>query len=536
MKYKLKALCLILVLVAALSCTVQAATENYTTDDKGTVECTDTTNKVYKASYTNVTDGNEYFLFVVTTGKATASLQDADYLYVNQAAAANGKVEFANIRLITGATSGDVYLGGVMKDGTQSPVKLGSILNYTPVVKPDAPTLTATDAKAKTATVNLSWTTVDGATNYTVQRKDAANSYAQVYSGTATTFTDTNVVAGTEYTYRVKVTVSGQTSDWSSTAKATPTVSGGDTPTTLDAPTNLKAKDAGAATPTLNVSWNAVTGATGYIVERKDSKNAYAQVYSGSATSFADDTVKASKSYTYRVKAVAGSVESAWSATAKGSVALTAPTVPQNVKAGGSDIAAGYISVKWDASANAKQYKVYDNRDGLLATVDHNAKKTQQSVNLEGLTPGRSYTIYIVAVNGTQESANSAKVKASPRAATLQQPSAKLATDAEGKKCIQITWAGVIYAKQYKLERRIKDSSGTVINGWKTLTSDGKWKSSGDPYNGLGFTDYNIESGKTYQYRLRVWNVTDKANEAGISKSKLNGTEGKLMSGNVAVS
>lgn len=87
----------------------------------------------------------------------------------------------------------------------------------------------------------------------------------------------------------------------------------------LSAPTGLTATTA-ATDPewhsTINVSWNAVPGATNYIVERDDNSGftSPTQAYSGASTNFSDTTRPDGDQFWYRVKAQAsGYSDSPWS-------------------------------------------------------------------------------------------------------------------------------------------------------------------------------------------------------------------------------
>lgn len=57
--------------------------------------------------------------------------------------------------------------------------------------------------------INATWTAVSNATNYALERSTTADfaSPTTVYSGTALTFSNTGLTAGTQYYYRVKVTI-----------------------------------------------------------------------------------------------------------------------------------------------------------------------------------------------------------------------------------------------------------------------------------------------------------------------------------------
>jgi hypothetical protein len=80
----------------------------------------------------------------------------------------------------------------------------------------------------------------------------------------------------------------------------------------LDAPANVVATATGATS--VGVSWNAVSGATGYHVYRKAAGGSYALIGSSATTSYADNGASADTAYLYRVRATDGGGESSDSA------------------------------------------------------------------------------------------------------------------------------------------------------------------------------------------------------------------------------
>ena len=87
--------------------------------------------------------------------------------------------------------------------------------------------ITATPTPGSTSTsINVVWTAVSGATNYKLQRdtNSGFTGAVEVYSGTATSFTDSGRSQGVTYYYRANETGPGGTSQWSTTDSATTTI------------------------------------------------------------------------------------------------------------------------------------------------------------------------------------------------------------------------------------------------------------------------------------------------------------------------
>ena len=137
----------------------------------------------------------------------------------------------------------------------------GSAADPTPTPSPTIAVLSAPVLTAQAAEdgVELSWTTVHGATRYELLVWDSVNDWRQIGGDglTGTTYTHTDPAAGTTYFYTIRaVNADGETSAWSDqvstvTATATPT----HTPTATVTPTHTPAATATAThTPAATVT------------------------------------------------------------------------------------------------------------------------------------------------------------------------------------------------------------------------------------------------------------------------------------------
>ncbi len=175
-----------------------------------------------------------------------------------------------------------------------------------PVV-PAAPTgLTATAASS--SQINLSWTASAGATGYKVFRGGT-----EIASPSGTTYSDTGLAAGTLYTYTVVAVNTAGNSPASNQASATTT----GTPTPPATPTGLTAT--AVSSTQINLSWNAVPGATSYQVLRGGTL-----VGSPSGTTFNNTGLTPLTTYSYTVRAVNAAGNSAESSAAS----ATTPAQP----------------------------------------------------------------------------------------------------------------------------------------------------------------------------------------------------------------
>ena len=167
----------------------------------------------------------------------------------------------------------------------------------------------------------VSWTGVNGATNYEVFRDTSSTGAfsTSAYSGAATNFTDSGLGAGTVYYYKIKATYPAGTSDLSATpASGT---------TSIVIPSGLAVGTATASS--LAVSWTGVNGATSYQVYRDTSSTGLFSrlAYNGTATSFTDSGLAALTQYYYKVRATYPAGTSGLSATPASGTTLSLGTV-----------------------------------------------------------------------------------------------------------------------------------------------------------------------------------------------------------------
>lgn len=208
------------------------------------------------------------------------------------------------VRAVTGTSQYGAFSDAVS-------VKTGAAAPQQPTVY--APSnVSATDSSAgSNSSITVTWNTVSGATGYEVWINNGT--WRLLDTVVSTSYTANNLSANTTYQFRVRTVKSGVYSDYSATVSAK-TAAASTPVTTLSAPTGLSAVDASNGTSfSIALSWNEVANAASYEVSINSgswrvlgttSTKAY------TATGLAPDTT-----YQFRVRAVAGSVTSAYSST-----------------------------------------------------------------------------------------------------------------------------------------------------------------------------------------------------------------------------
>ena len=173
---------------------------------------------------------------------------------------------------------------------------------------------------------------------------------------------------------------------------------------TLSAPTNVKAT---AGNKQVTITWNAVENAAKYLVQRLENDN-WNTVEATEALSFTDTGLTNGISYSYKVIAVNGDVQSEASEAVNAIPEAPVPAAPTNVKATAGD---KQVTVTWNAVENATQYRVQRLNGNTWGTVA--TPKTNSFTNT-GLTNGTSYSYRVLAYVDEKWSGASAVITAKP--------------------------------------------------------------------------------------------------------------------------
>ena len=311
--------------------------------------------------------------------------------------------------------------------------------------------------------VTITWSAVENATQYRVQRLNNST-WGTAALITATSYTNTGLTNGASYSYRVLALVDGKWSSASAVVSAKPTA-----PTV---PQNVKAT---AGDKKVTITWSAFSGATQYRVQRLNNST-WSTVANVTSTSYTNTGLTNGTSYSYRVLAYANGK---WtSASAVVSAKPTAPTVPQNVKATAGD---KKVTITWSAFSGATQYRVQRLNNSTWSTV---ANVTSTSYTNTGLTNGTSYSYRVLAYANGKWTSASAVVSAKPTAPTVPQNVKATA----GDKKVTITWSAFSGATQYRVQRLNNSTWSTVAN--VTSTS---------------YTNTGLTNGTSYSYRVLAY-------------------------------
>ncbi|MCZ2261176.1 fibronectin type III domain-containing protein [Isoptericola sp. QY 916] len=255
---------------------------------------------------------------------------------------------------------------------------------------------------ARSYSVDLGWSAVDGATAYGVYRAPADGGELELLGHVADpSYTDDTAEPSSSYRYAVTTVSPGGESEPSSAVSAA--TSGPLDP--VVAPGGLQATEVSAAAFALG--WEPVPGAETYQVYRRDGGGAFALVGTTTEPAYEDDTIGASvASYDYAVTAVNELGESERSASL--TVPLPVPAPPTDLRVGLQG--ATFTGLVWTSGGGATEYRVLRSKAGGDPQEVGVAKvHTTYDRDLE---PGTAYTYRVVAVNAAGTSEPSAPLRA----------------------------------------------------------------------------------------------------------------------------
>lgn len=332
-----------------------------------------------------------------------------------------------------------------------------------------APTISATSSVYPGKTVAVSWTSVAGATSYTVEYFVDGSDQGVAYTGAATSLT-TGAASGTVgvvYTYKVRACNSTGCSGWSAGASATVVKP------PVPAVPSLSATATVIAGGSISVSWGSSSSPEGYSFhyEVQESINgaAYADIYSGSGTSKAVGT-SATGTYNFRVR---GCDTYGCSGYRYDSTTVNPPVPAAPALSGGGNVypSKGF-TISWSGVSGATSYQLYQSGSSV-----YDGSGTSKAFTAGG-TVGSQYPYQVRACNATGCSGLSSQVTVTvvdPPAPSTPSSLSVPSTVAPGGS-MAVSWGASSdpegYGFNYRLYGRLGTSGTWTLHSNSTARSD----------------------------------------------------------------
>ena len=310
-------------------------------------------------------------------------------------------------------------------------------------------------AKGENAgSLSVSWSSVTNATSYKVQWKSGSESFSDTRQNpeTGTSSTITGLTGGVEHTVRVSAVRTNARADgpWSDEAKQTPyaPTPGQVTGVSVSAPSR-----GASGLGRLNVSWDAITGATGFdIWWKKSSVSSWSKksISTGDATNTTITGLTNGTAYTVQVRATnshAKNTEGQWSGQEN---ATTNAGPPVKVTGVSVDPGVRELGVSWDSVSDVTGYKVQWKSGAQNFGSNRENTETGTSSTISGLTGGVTYAVRVIAYNADGDG-----VPSQSETGTAKHPKPNKVGGVsveEQAEQLQVTWSTLQYATGYEVQ------------------------------------------------------------------------------------
>ena len=424
-------------------------------------------------SWSKVGGATQYEVYRSATGKANSFsiIRRTSALTYTDVNAAAGNTYYYVVRAMKGSGSSAVY----------SKFSPAQSIQYA-ITSLNAPTMTLTSAASGQPVI--SWTKVSGAAQYEIYRSATgkANSFSIIRRTSALTYTDVNAAAGNTYYYVVRA-INGSVKSAFCAAQSIQYAI-----TSLNAPT-MTLTSAASGQPV--VSWTKVNGAAQYEVYRSvtGKANSFSIIRRTSALTYTDVNAAAGNTYYYVVRAINGSVKSAFCPAQSIQYAITSLNAPTMTL---TSAASGQPVVSWTKVSGAAQYEVYRSTNGKNFSIIR--RTAALSYTDTSAAAGTTYYYQVRAISGSVKSDFCPAQSIQYAITSLTAPSMTLKADTSSGQPV-VSWAKVSGAAQYEVYRSTNGKNFSIIRRTAALS----------------YTDTSAAAGNTYYYQVRAINGSVKS-------------------------
>ncbi len=356
--------------------------------------------------------------------------------------------------------------------------------------------LKATDITA--SSVTLSWESIDSVSGYKVYLYDSAEKkWETIKTTNQTTYKVTSLKGAKTYKFRVRTYIKKKNSVVYGNMSKTLAVT-----TKPETPSSFKGKADSATKITL--SWNKVSGATGYKIYLYDAQaKKWNAVDATKKTSFTMDSLSSAAVYKFRVKAYKTIGEkNIYGEATKTVTVVTPPQTPTGLKA--VSVSENQAELTWKAVSGASGYRVYQYDSGKKGyTLLDSVKGTSYTVNKLKANTTYKFRVkaYVTVSKKNTTSLESAMCKFKTAAGTV---SGLKVTDS-ATKSVKLSWNSIKGASGYEIVRL-----NTATNLWVSV---GKTEST-------SITVKQLNSATVYKFKVRAYTKNDGSATAYASYSK----------------
>ena len=346
--------------------------------------------------------------------------------------------------------------------------------------------------------ITLNWDQITGNTGYKVERKIGAGTWGDLINKTAdqNSHIDSGLIAGTTYYYRVSTqSPAGFALASNERSAITKPVA-----PTLNAPTLV-------TNTQMAFSWNTVTGAATYTLQKKLSADPVENYVDITATTNCTNIASAActvtgltpdTGYSFRVKAINAGGDSVWSNEQTRTAALAVPTL-----GAATEITSSSMKLPWTnpvvSGANLTSYSVeYKEGAGAYVAGCTTANGTTLNCTISGLTPNRSYTFHVRSNNVSGSSGWSNEVTAK----TLL-PTTTLSSATGGELKVDLAWTAVAEATGYTIQQSLCTDStnpSTCRGSGAYAVFSNKGTTTGN--GAITYSATGLAAGSNYRYQI----------------------------------
>ncbi len=338
-----------------------------------------------------------------------------------------------------------------------------------------------------TTQVMIAWADVSGETSYTVERKTGVGgTWAAIGTTTVSVsaFTDTGVVVGNQYYYRVYAS-NGALASLASNDLAVSV-----TPPAVPSPVTAAADSSSAIT----LTWPNVASETGYKIERASSiSGPWTQIATPAANvvSFQSTGLTQSTTYFYRIRSTNSIGDSAYSEVVSATTLLAPPSVPSVFVSSSLyyQVALSWTNVGFETGYVLERSPTSSGTWAVLATLPADTTSYTDTT----VTSSTLFYYRVKAFNAAGESLYSTTSTTTPAPSPPAAPAGVVLRVISGTQ-LRISWNNVLDETGYLVERRTDDPLS-----WQQVGSVGA--------NLLMFDDTAVQAGLQYWYRIRSFNA-----------------------------